>query len=241
MYLDFISDLNVKSNQEILDFGCGNGSYVKELRDAGMQAFGSDVEFKDGAFIAKLVEQNIVKKIGLATTSRKDVTIESEDYIWPWEDKKFDFVCSRAVIEHISNIDQFLAENYRVIKPDGVSLHYFPSRYSIVEPHVGIPFGGVWQSRWYYKIMCSIGLCRKKYRNNGELAFRYMKESCFYMSDVSLVNKCEQAGFQIISFGSKKIIKYYKNGRYSFLRRIIIFSWVIFKFRSRIILLKRSK
>ena len=62
MYLDFISDLNVKTNQEILDVCCGNGSNCKALRDEGLQAFGSNVEFKDGAFIANLVEQKIVKK-----------------------------------------------------------------------------------------------------------------------------------------------------------------------------------
>lgn len=37
----------------------------------------------------------------------------------PFENKKFDFVFIKSVIEHISNTDLFLSEIYRVLKPGG--------------------------------------------------------------------------------------------------------------------------
>ena len=62
MYLDIIGDLKITNDHLFLDVGCGDGSTVKDLRDRGIKAFGSDVEFKDGPFIADLVAQKIVKK-----------------------------------------------------------------------------------------------------------------------------------------------------------------------------------
>ena len=241
MYLQILSSLNVKNDQQILDVGCGDGSTVKELRQQGVQAFGCDVEFKDGPYIADLISNKLVKKIGATTTTRNDITKTSHDYTWPWDDNKFDFVCSRAVVEHVNNIDQFLNENYRVLKPGGIAMHYFPSRYSLIEPHIGIMFGGVFQNLTYYKIMCAIGLCKARYKNNGQLAYSYMKQSCFYNTDSDLKTKCEAADLKVISFDSKLVLKYYKNGKFAHFCFIPFFCWIFYKLRSRTILLKRDK
>lgn len=232
---------NVKNNQEILDVGCGDGRAVKELRKRGIKAFGCDIQFKDGPYLADLVSNKLVRKIGAATTARKDIAKTSHDYTWPWNDNKFDVVCSRAVIEHVNNIDQFLNENYRVLKRGGIAMHYFPSKYSLIEPHIGVLFGGVFQNLIYYKIMCAIGLCKTRYKNRGQLAYTYMKQSCFYNTDSDLKYKCEAAGLKIISFDSKLVLKYYKKGKFLHLQYIPFFCWVFFKLRSRVILLKRVK
>lgn len=240
MYVDLITDLQVTKGGNLLDVGCGNGNIVHALRQRGIAAFGCDVEFKDGPFISDLVAEGIVKKIGSNTTARKDISKSSHDYSWPWQDKQFDFVCSRAVIEHVNNIDQFLIENHRVLKPGGVSLHYFPSKYSIVEPHIGILLGGVFQNLNYYKIMSNLGLCRNRYKKNGELAYQYMKRSCFYNTDADIKQKCEDAGFHFIEFNSKLILKHYKRGKYKYLQHVPLFCWIFLKMRSRIIMIERQ-
>jgi ubiquinone/menaquinone biosynthesis C-methylase UbiE len=46
----------------------------------------------------------------------------------PFESDSVEIVCSRSVVEHLENLDGFLAETYRVLRPGGLTVSLFPSK-----------------------------------------------------------------------------------------------------------------
>jgi len=61
----------------------------------------------------------------------------------PIRDDAFDVVVSNHVLEHVGPRDnqlRHLLELRRVLKPDGIAYLAVPNRWSIVEPHFGLPF-----------------------------------------------------------------------------------------------------
>jgi len=59
---------------------------------------------------------------------------------WPYASAMFDVVVSNQVLEHVADADLFFAELARVLAPGGVSVHLFPSRHVMMEPHLHTPF-----------------------------------------------------------------------------------------------------
>ncbi len=81
--------------------------------------------------------------------------IEMNKYKLPLEDDSIDFLFSGQVFEHVIDYPTTLAEIQRVLKPYGFSLHDFPSRYKVIEPHVYFPFASIvknktWLTFWAY-------------------------------------------------------------------------------------------
>jgi len=46
----------------------------------------------------------------------------------PFETNSVEIVCSRSVVEHLEEVDGFLAEAHRVLKPGGLAVTLFPSK-----------------------------------------------------------------------------------------------------------------
>jgi SAM-dependent methyltransferase len=112
---------------DVLDFGAGAGRHVAEFRDAGYEALGVDQDFSSHA--EGSVETRFLRRV------------EAPDYVLPFEDDSFDFVYSTSVMEHVVNPGTALEEIARVLRPDGLSIHCFPSRWRPREPHMYTPFG----------------------------------------------------------------------------------------------------
>lgn len=51
-----------------------------------------------------------------------------------------------------------LREIARVLRRDGVSIHVFPARYSQIEPHLFVPFGGVVRNLSWYRLWPRLGV-----------------------------------------------------------------------------------
>ena len=49
-------------------------------------------------------------------------------------------IVSVQTLEHVEDIEHLFAEVYRVLKPGGRAVHYFPSLEILIEPHSKIPF-----------------------------------------------------------------------------------------------------
>jgi len=89
-------------NGSILDVGCGDQPYRK-LLGKGCEYFGLDWEGS---------------RTGFAMTEAKDVTY-FDGGIFPFADRSFDSVLHTEVLEHVKNIDLFLKECHRILRPGG--------------------------------------------------------------------------------------------------------------------------
>jgi SAM-dependent methyltransferase len=126
------------SDSLILDFGCGAGELVQEYRDAGLRAFGVDIVLqKQGPFLRLIPE---------------------DYYRIPFDDNTFDFIFSNSVFEHVRDLSLALAEIKRVLKPGGVSLHLFPPKARLIEAHLFVPFGGIFQNHPWLLLWASLGI-----------------------------------------------------------------------------------
>ena len=156
-------DLN--SHSKILDFGCGAGKEVYQFRKMGYKTYGCDIDnfFEE--------TQNRCKEEGLINPGETIFgTIDMANYRIPFADSSFDYVFSNQVFEHVQNYPEALSEIYRVLKPGGCSLHFFPSRYRPIEAHVFVPFAGVFRSYAYLLFWSFWGI-----RNSFQKGFGFKK------------------------------------------------------------------
>ncbi|PND57589.1 hypothetical protein CRM90_11395 [Mycobacterium sp. ENV421] len=179
IHLRVLATLGVELPKEakILDFGCGAGKTVNALRALGfVNASGYDV-----------VEGR--HREGVDWEHIKEGTVLNLQL--PYEDDTFDLVISDQVFEHVQDQVSVFRELHRITKPGGHGLHLIPTRYVPIEGHLLVPFGGVFQHRWLYKLWAVLGI---RTRNQEGLtadeiaddnaffaieATRYVPSSCY--------------------------------------------------------------
>ena len=139
----------------VLDFGCGSGEFVYQLRDRGFDAYGFDMfdvakpRCRADARLFSFLERR---------DNAADTRIADDEMRLPYDTASFDFIISLTVIEHCHALDGMLRECARVLKPGGASLHLYPSRNQVLEPHIYVPFGGRIQSDWWLKMWARLGV-----------------------------------------------------------------------------------
>lgn len=149
-----------------LDFGCGKGEAVRALAAIGVDAYGCD-------FSSELGQGDRLAPIG-------------NPYRLPYPDAMFDAVLSWEVFEHVQDYTEAFREIRRVLRPGGTSIHTFPSRYRLLEPHVFTPLGTIIQSRPWLLFWASLGV-RNRFQRGMEPAevasvnHRYLIEQTNYL------------------------------------------------------------
>ena len=133
-----LAGLDHTDGLDILDFGCGGGDLVRALRDLGLNARGCDFS------------ANLGTGEGLSP-------IPADHYRLPYVDELFDLVISTSVFEHAQRTEESMTEIHRVLRPGGVAMHEFPSKWYLpVEPHILVPLvnwlwplpQGPWLALW---------------------------------------------------------------------------------------------
>jgi 2-polyprenyl-3-methyl-5-hydroxy-6-metoxy-1,4-benzoquinol methylase len=92
---------------ELLDIGCGNGSYLYTARKLGWKVTGLDID----PVAARATEENL--SIPVITG-----TLEEADF----RDESFDVIHMYHLIEHIPDPVGMLKECYRLLRPGGMAL-----------------------------------------------------------------------------------------------------------------------
>ena len=86
----------------VLDFGCGNGGFLREIKKYAFEAVG--VELDNQARI-KIAEEGI----------------EVKSRIEEWKTKQFDVITMFQVIEHLNNPEEYLNKMNTFLKPGRLS------------------------------------------------------------------------------------------------------------------------
>ena len=141
----------------ILDFGCGSGDCVYQYRDAGFDAYGFDIR---PAVVYRMPKDE--KFFGFAITGKSvnvpEYEVNRSSFRIPFEEGFFDFVFSTSTLEHVQDHELAFAEIARVMRPGGVAIHTFPSRYMLIEPHIHVPFGGAIQNYYWFLFWALLGI-----------------------------------------------------------------------------------
>ncbi len=87
---------------KVLDLGCGDGDYVKRLKDSGFEVIASDMDSKRFKYhdLIKFEASNLDKPL-------------------PFPENSFDYVLFLEVIEHIYNPDFVIGQIAKVLKSGG--------------------------------------------------------------------------------------------------------------------------
>ena len=121
---------------------------------------------------------------------------------------------SRAVIEHVRNLEEFVSATKKTICPEnGICLHYYPSKFSVIEPHTGVPFGAILKQKIWFLVMCKLGLSFKNFRNKGHDAYQYMENYTTFRTQKQIDTEFIKQGFarvaclQVLTCHPNKVAK----------------------------------
>jgi methionine biosynthesis protein MetW len=109
------NDLNINALLEtdpkalILDVGCGDGQKTVKFMQKTRSKNATGIDGQTKRLLA-------AKKRGIKTTV---VDLEKK---WPFKKNAFDVVVSNQTIEHLANLDNFIQETKRVLKPGGYAV-----------------------------------------------------------------------------------------------------------------------
>ena len=217
----------------ILDFGCGSGKMVNELRDMGVDAYGCGTRFitENNINLDVLMENDVIRAIDL------------KHYSIPFKDNTFDIIFSHSVFEHVQNYAESIAELARVLKPDGVCLHFFPSRLTPIDTHTFVPFASIIQTHWWLYFWTLFGIRNEwtKGLNAKETSIKflnYLKNETNYLTKKQLIKEFK-AQFKDVMFCENLSIKYaLKKGKNNslFLKVVPFVNKIYSTFRGRVIL-----
>lgn len=121
-----------REEMTVVDWGCGRGELTLWLRQQGYRAFGIDagVEWIENGRV-------LARRRGLPA---EEVLVTFDDsYRAPFPDQSVDFVSSDQVLEHVADLEAFVRETGRVLKPGGEALHVYPAHRQLIEGHLRMP------------------------------------------------------------------------------------------------------
>ena len=224
----------LKPGATVLDLGCGNSAIIEEYRALGYEAFGCDFAFIEGLDVEILHTNEVIRPI------------EREPYRLPFTDDSFDVVISDQVFEHVKNYDETLSEIRRVLKPGGISLHFFPSRYTPIEPHVCVPLATIIQKRWWLTLWALLGVRTPlqkgmSVREVTDANHVFLTSHTSYLSR-SAIERFVSRYFEDYSFCESLFLKSSKRGRiiYKFSRFLPVLPWVYGMIRARVLFFRKG-
>jgi SAM-dependent methyltransferase len=178
----------------VLDVGCGRGDTVVWLLERGWDAWGVDV---NPAYTRH--GRDYLDSHGW------DPERLRVGFPYPVESSAFDVVVSDQVIEHVANLPAFTREVARISAAGGRGLHIFPARWSVLEPHLGMPFVHWFPKRLCRRLAISVelrlhlgprGFDELTTAERSAVFSRFSDEETFYRSPGQVARQFESRGFE---------------------------------------------
>ncbi len=150
--LEFLALARVlKTDDKVLEIGCGIGSVVFKLSEQGYEVTGTDISGEAIAY-----GQNKYGDIRLEVQAAETLGYDEES---------FDVVLSFDLFEHVAATDQHLSEVGRVLRPEGCYLFQTPNKYS------NVVYETLWtkslQWRRYHPSLHSPGQLKRRLAKHG--------------------------------------------------------------------------
>jgi len=109
-----------------LDYGCGNGRFLRFCENRGLEVFGTD------AFEYHYINWD---------QGNERVTRIDND-VAPYPDDYFSCIVANMVFEHVPSerVEAVAGEITRLLAPGGTGIFVFPTKRTLIEGHAGVPF-----------------------------------------------------------------------------------------------------
>ncbi|WP_455941072.1 class I SAM-dependent methyltransferase [Helicobacter pullorum] len=194
--LDFaLEQVDINPKKNILDFGCGNGRFVEEMRERNLNAYGCDI-------VPKIRGKLFLVRQGLEHNKNSQYIRYYYDLEKiPFEDDFFAFIFSYQVFEHIRNLEFSTKEMHRVMGGGGVVYSEFAASYPFVDCHTGFPM--LWlaqkiKNKKVKKIYCYLSI-KMGFVTREEVckAWRFAKKYLFYRSYKEMDSVFRANGFEV--------------------------------------------
>ena len=116
-----VENLNFKGNERVLDAGCGDGFYLKLLKELypNLELYGIDID-KKALSVAQINLENELK-------AQKITIFEKSINETEFKDNFFDAVFSTEVLEHVPNDLDAVQEVKRILKNNGKFIFTVPN------------------------------------------------------------------------------------------------------------------
>lgn len=192
----------------ILDFGCGGGAAVYAYLDQGYgNVYGYDI-------------QNYLSLKNPQDADRFFFTTEQLSS----HQNRFDFIFSNQVLEHVMDYPKVLQQIHNLLKPGGVSLHFFPSKWRLIEPHIYVPLAGAFSGKPYLGFWAKRGIRNefqkgKNWKDVQEQNFDFCQNNLNYLSSCELYRVCKSI-FERVEFREDLFIKH-SSGRLQNLPKLL--------------------
>jgi len=200
----FLFEIIGNQKGKILDYGCGQGRFIDYCRVRGLAIYGADT----------------FQGIYESWSAHSDSILKIENNVVPAKNHSFEVVISNQVLEHIpyKAVSDVSRELTRLLSSTGYGLHIFPTRKTLIEPHVGI-FGAHWfksgstLQKIYLYICFKLGFGywrsnEKRGRFSTKSADEWVHESltalknhCFYISNRHWSREIQHKGFRVENVG----------------------------------------
>jgi len=118
------------AGKRVLEFGCGLGTYAREMQKYSPHVFGFDIE---------------IDRVQQGAASGVKGLLGSVGERLPFADNTFDIVFSNDVLEHVQDDRECAREITRVLRPGGRAVIFVPNRLYFFETH-----GVYWRGKYYF-------------------------------------------------------------------------------------------
>lgn len=102
----------IENGSRVLEIGCGNGNFLKKLREKGCIPEGLEIN-------SSVIKNNTENKISIYPYSIDELAIKKPSY--------YDIVCSFQVLEHVCDVQNFIKSSIDTLKSGGLMIIGVPN------------------------------------------------------------------------------------------------------------------